>query len=227
VSKCCVILFLKNPARTPVKSRLGAALGSKAAQSLYRCFVADILETLEKGLWPLIIAFYPSDAGEEMESWLGNGYTFTSQHGDGLGERMKNAFMEAFSRGFQGALLIGSDIPDLPNRILDEACASLEKSGTVIGPALDGGYYLIGFRHDTFTPHVFDGVDWSTPDVFKQTMAALKKAGRRVHELPRWSDVDTYDDLEMLFSRSEGTPFAESTTMEYLRKMKGGHGEPI
>jgi rSAM/selenodomain-associated transferase 1 len=217
-----VILFVKNPSKTQVKSRLAAVLGSAAALFLYECFVQDLLETINQGGWPLIIAFYPSDAEEEMESWLGSGYTCRPQRGEDLGERMKNAFSDAFSQGFRSVLLIGSDIPDLSNRLLGEAFASLRTNDAVIGPSLDGGYYLIGFKHDASAPDVFEGVAWSTPEVFAQTMHIFRKAGYRVHELPSWGDIDTYDDLKALFSRSAGTPFADSATMRHLRKVKGG-----
>ena len=222
VSECCVILFVKNPSKTQVKSRLAAALGSEAALSLYECFVQDLLETINQGGWPLIIAFYPSDVEKEMQGWLGTSYRFIPQRGKDLGERMKNAFSDAFSQGFRSALLIGSDIPDLSNQLLREAFASLRTNDAVIGPSLDGGYYLIGFKYDTFAPDVFEGIAWSTPEVFAQTERVLRKGGCRVHELLFWRDIDTYDDLKALFSRSAGTPFADSATMRHLRKVKGG-----
>jgi uncharacterized protein len=215
-------MFVKNSAKTQVKSRLAAALDSQTALSLYRCFVADLLETIGRAEWPLIIFFYPPDAGKEMKAWLGKGCVLAPQRGSDLGERMQNAFEEVFFHGFKSALLIGSDIPDLPSRILNEASDSLRTNDAVIGPAFDGGYYLIGFNSDTFAPEVFEDVAWSTSETFKQTMSTFGRLGLRVHELPSWRDVDTYDDLEALSSRNAATSFAGSATMEYLKNLKGG-----
>jgi rSAM/selenodomain-associated transferase 1 len=220
-SNRCVIMLVKNPAKTTVKSRLAASLDGQTASSLYKCFVSDLLETHRQAEWPLIILFYPPDAREDMESWLGSGYTLIPQRGADLGERMKNAFEGAFAQGFHGALLIGSDSPDLTNQVFDEAFTSLTNHDAVIGPSLDGGYYLIGFKGDTFLPRAFENIAWSTPEVFEQTMSIFKERGYRVHELPWRRDIDTRDDLKTIFSENMDTPFAESTTMEYLRRMKG------
>ena len=217
-------MFVKNSAKVPVKSRLAAALDSQTALSLYRCFVADLLDTIGRAEWPLVIFFYPPDGDAKMKAWLGKGCVLAPQRGDDLGERMRNAFEEVFFQGFESALLIGSDIPDLPDSILKEACDSLRTNDAVVGPALDGGYYLIGFNHDTFKPEAFAGIPWSTSNVFEQTMGTLREMGLRVHELPFWRDVDTLDDLEALFLRSAATNFSSSATMQYLKNLKGEGG---
>ncbi len=221
MNDCCIIMFVKNTEKAPVKSRLAASLDSQTAISLYRCFVADLLDTIGRAEWPLAIFFYPPHAGDEMKAWLGNGCALVPQRGNDLGDRMKNAFEEVFFQGFNSALLIGSDTPDLPVKILEQACDSLKTNDAVIGPALDGGYYLIGFNHDRFAPEVFEDVAWSTQETFRQTMSIFGRLGLHVHELPRWEDVDTFHDLESLYSRNAGTLFAGSRTMEYLKNLKG------
>jgi glycosyltransferase A (GT-A) superfamily protein (DUF2064 family) len=118
--------------------------------------------------------------------------------------------------GSSRAVLIGSDIPDLPESILSEAFRSLDDHDAVLGPARDGGYYLIGFRRDTFVPDVFRGIEWSTDRVFAETRRKLEQATRSVYLLPEWSDVDTPEDLRDLKERNEGTAFAKSRTMKYL-----------
>ena len=90
----------------------------------------------------------------------------------------------------------------------------------VIGPARDGGYYLVGFRNDTFFPGVFSGIAWSTGTVFRSTMQAFGKAGQRVHELPLWQDVDTIEDLKDLAARSRRSAFSSSRTMSFLAGFK-------
>jgi len=140
-----------------------------------------------------------------------------------VGERMENAFRQAFTRGFSRVVLIGSDIPDLPSPLINEALAALRMHDAVIGPARDGGYYLIGFRNDTFFPAVFSGIAWSTGAVFRSTMQAFGKAGQRVHELPLWQDVDTIEDLKDLAARSRRSAFSSSRTMSFLARFKVAH----
>jgi len=172
---------------------------------------------IAQGGYPLTIFFYPPQSEQKIAGWLGKEHTFLPQNGDDLGERMKNAFRTVFSQGVASAILIGTDIPDLPARIIDEALTSLTDHDAVVGPAYDGGYYLIGFRADTFLPQAFDGISWSTPDVFAQTLRTLETAGSRVHVLQRWRDIDTFEDIEALFRDSQSTPFMGSATIRYMR----------
>ncbi len=113
-----------------------------------------------------------------------------------LGERMKNGFLEAFNMGAKRVVLIGSDIPDLSLELTEEAFTSLEENDVVLGPSYDGGYYLIGFTHHTFSPHVFEGIPWSTETVFEKTLRILNQAGQRIHILKHLRDIDTVEDLK-------------------------------
>ncbi len=200
-----------------VKSRLAASIGQDIALDLYMCFVTDMIEMLAGGGYPLAICFHPPGSRQRIARWLGGRHALFPQIGDDLGQRMKNAFERVFSRGFRTALLIGSDSPDLPSPIIDEALVSLAEHDAVVGPSFDGGYYLIGFRADTFLPQAFDGIPWSTPQVFLQTIEVLKKARLLVYTLPVWRDVDTFDDLKALVVQNPDTSFAESATMKYIR----------
>jgi uncharacterized protein len=208
------MMFVKMPERGMVKSRLAVSVGKDAALGLYKCFVSDIIGTLTGGGYPLAIFFHPPESRERVVQWLGDEHTLFPQAGDDLGERMKNAFKTVFSQGLRSALLVGSDSPDLSSQIIDEALISLKDHDVVLGPSCDGGYYLIGFRADTFLPEVFDGIIWSTPEVFKETLDALKKANSRLHILPKWRDIDTLDDLKALYLKNRDTPFAESETIK-------------
>jgi rSAM/selenodomain-associated transferase 1 len=223
VDQRLIILFVKVPARGQVKTRLAAALGEDAALELYQRFVQDILETLEQTGIPVMICYYPPDSRNAVAAWLGPGQQYLPQEGRDVGERMENAFRQAFTRGFSRVVLIGSDIPDLPAPLINEALAALRMHDAVIGPARDGGYYLIGFRNDTFFPAVFSGIAWSTGAVFRSTMQAFGKAGSRVHELPFWQDVDTIEDLKDLVDRSKRSAFSSSRTMSFLAGFKDAH----
>ena len=218
-----IILFVKVPARSQVKTRLAAALGEEAALELYQRFVQDILDTLEQTGIPVMICYYPPDNRNAVAGWLGPEQKYLPQEGRDVGERMENAFRQAFNRGFSRVVLIGSDIPDLPAPLIKEALAALHMHDAVIGPARDGGYYLIGFRNDTFFPGVFSGIAWSTGTVFRSTMQAFGKAGQRVHELPLWQDVDTIEDLKDLAARSRRSAFSSSRTMSFLAGFKDAH----
>jgi glycosyltransferase A (GT-A) superfamily protein (DUF2064 family) len=129
---------------------------------------------------------------------------------------MKNCFQRCFADGFSQVVIIGSDIPDLPPETFAEAFTALERRDAVIGPAVDGGYYLVGFREETFIPEAFEGIAWSTEGVFAETLERLIRAGVGVHRLPSRRDVDTPEDLRDLVRRNRNTPFARSRTMACL-----------
>jgi rSAM/selenodomain-associated transferase 1 len=217
-----ILLFIKTPARGQVKTRLAVALGEDAVLELYQRFVQDILDTVEQTGIPVMICYYPPDSGNAVAGWLGPGQQYLPQEGRDVGERMENAFRQVFIRGFSRVVLIGSDIPDLPAQLLNEAMAALLTHDSVIGPARDGGYYLIGFRNDTFFAGVFSGIAWSTGTVFRSTMQAFGKAGQQVHELPFQQDVDTVEDLKDLAARSRQSAFSSSRTMSFLAELKAG-----
>ena len=217
----CVILFLKALEKGRVKTRLAKFLGEETALELYRCFVEDTLGMLVQGGYPLLIFHDPPAARRHIGQWLGKRHTLLPQTGEDLGDRMQNAFRTTFARGYRAALIVGSDSPDLPNGLLDEALAALGNQDVVLGPARDGGYYLIGFREETFLPDAFTGIAWSTPEVFARTLAILRNVGLRVHLLPTWRDVDTLEDIRALVLRNGDTAFAGSATMNCIRKAQG------
>jgi rSAM/selenodomain-associated transferase 1 len=196
-----VLVFVKYPTPGMVKTRLAEELGGERVAELYKRFVTDILDTLGELDVRLKILFSPPDAEQEFRLWLGDEYTYAAQDGEGLGQRMKNALGDALANGFNKALLVGSDSPDIPGDYVKEAFSSLDNCDAVIGPSSDGGYYLIGFSRESFLPEAFDGIDWSTPVVLEQTVARLEMHGRKIHLLEQWYDVDTLADLEALTRR--------------------------
>jgi rSAM/selenodomain-associated transferase 1 len=157
-----------------------------------------MLSTLKKGTFPLYICFFPNNAQTPIRNWLGREYRYMPQNGKDLGERMKNGFIDGFALGYKRIVLIGSDIPDLPMRHIEEAFESLKKMDAAIGPAYDGGYYLIGFKDMAFFPQVFEGIAWGTKNVFGETMKKFKRSRRVVYTLPYQRDIDTAEDLKRL-----------------------------
>jgi rSAM/selenodomain-associated transferase 1 len=217
-----VILFVRSPERGRVKSRLAAAIGDKMALETYKRFVLDILDTLREGSYPFRIFFYPGGSREEMANWLGKDFVYVPQQGSDIGEKMENAFVQSFSMGAEKVVLIGSDIPDLPGSLIDRAFSSLDEGDAVLGPASDGGYYLIGFKAFSFLPAVFHGIPWSTPFVYRGTIEVFHRSRSRVRTLPQWNDVDTLDDLRALFRRNQDTAFRASRSMSLCRKIFQG-----
>jgi rSAM/selenodomain-associated transferase 1 len=210
-----VAMFVKCPEKGKVKSRLSPVLDEEFILALYESFVLDLLATLERSGYPCRIAFTPADREEEIIRRFGRRDAIP-QIGADLGARMGNAFQRCFVDGFTAVIIIGSDVPDLPPELIAEAFAALESRGAVIGPAVDGGYYLIGFTKEMFVPGVFEGIPWSTDVAFAETMVRLERAGIGVHRLPPWRDMDTPEDLRDLVRRHRSSPFAGSRTMRCL-----------
>ncbi|MDM8537304.1 TIGR04282 family arsenosugar biosynthesis glycosyltransferase, partial [Desulfobacterales bacterium HSG17] len=162
----CVLVFLKSPVMGKVKTRLAKHIGDRQAVKLYKHFVADTLKMLENGTHSIIICYYPFNAEKEISEWIGNKYPLWPQKGDTLGKKMLHAFDRAFKQGFEQVILIGTDTPDLPETIIKKGFNALGENDAVIGPSVDGGYYLIGFNTETFLPQAFENITWSTEKVF-------------------------------------------------------------
>lgn len=222
INKGCLLFFVKSPEQTTVKSRLAEAVGAETARELYRNFVLDMLDTLSDsaagGQHDLWVCFYPPEAGQEIRDWLGNSYTCVPQQGNDLGERMQNAFLTGFAEGYSRALLLGSDTPDLTSAIITAGLSRLTSHHAVIGPACDGGYYLLGFQSQAFLPAIFCGMPWSTGEVYTRTMEVFRRAHANVSVLPSWRDIDTIADLQDLLERHRNSSFARSRTMRCLLK---------
>ena len=221
-SKNCVLFFVKYPVPGRVKTRLAEQIGSDVAAELYRNFVMDILATLKKLDVNIINVFDPPDSKEQFQQWLGKECSYFPQVGLDLGQRMKNAFLQAFSGDFDSVIIIGSDVPDLPAKYIELAFDALDTNDVAIGPASDGGYYLIGFARNAFLPEAFERISWSSNKVCDQTIDILKKYRQKLYLLPQWHDVDTLVDLKSFLRRNENSAFSKSATMCYLIKNKLG-----
>lgn len=213
----CVILFVKAPEKGTVKSRLAREMDGDFVLRLYESMVLDTIDMLKTTRVPFRICYTPPDAGGAVKGWLGPEYEYEPQTGDDLGERMELAFSRIFAEGVDEALLIGSDIPELTREVIHEAFASLATHDAVVGPANDGGYYLIGFRKNTFSPGIFHDMFWSAPSVFRETMGRLRAASLSVHVAPECIDADTKDDLKALLAMNEGRE-ASSRALSLLKR---------
>jgi rSAM/selenodomain-associated transferase 1 len=217
--KHCIVLFVKYPSAGRVKTRLAQIIGPHNAARMYEHFVHDIIGAVRTVAAPVWIFFDPPHQKKQFQNWLGNNFSYAAQSGVDLGQKMKNAFQHVFAAGFSEALLMGSDIPDLPVEHLERGLKALQADKVVVGPAGDGGYYLIGFTEHNFLPEVFENIRWGTDTVYEQTLNTLRKRRRKAFQLPRWNDVDTAEDLKEMLSRNQSTDFGRSGTIRYASKL--------
>ena len=215
-----VLLFVRAPELGKVKTRLEIEMDGPTVLRLYQCFVQDIIETLDTGVYHLTVYFTPSHREAAVRTWLGGMLPTRAQVGKTLGDRMRNAFSDAFARGVEQAVLLGSDLPDIDMRIIDTSFEFLRKTDGVVGPAEDGGYYLIGLRKDMFNGDLFSGIDWGTASVFRQTMDQFRAAGLNAYILPTRQDIDTHDDLVAFYRRSKVNGLTHLKTMKFLNQIK-------
>lgn len=198
----CIIVFAKNPVPNEVKTRLIPFLPPERAASLYRAFLVDWCNALHKiAAAQLVIAYTPPDSLIPMKNLIGLEAIYVSQVGSNLGERLISAAQWASSQNYSKLLLVGSDSPTLPLQYVERAFKLLDSCDVVIGPSMDGGYYLIGFSAHGASlaiPKVFQDVSWSTDVVFRQTLERTKAVNARLELLPPWYDVDNSEGLQRL-----------------------------
>lgn len=196
VPRDCVLVFVRAPEAGRVKTRLAARLGPDAALRVYRRLAEHALAQA-RALGPDVevrVHFTPADAEAAVRSWLGEGVTYLPQlDSPDLGARMHEAFMEAFEDGFTRVVVVGSDLPELSADLLRRALDLVDRHRVVIGPARDGGYWLLGMRE--MVGPVFHGVPWSTGRVLARTLEILEGMGIAPALLEELADVDEAGDL--------------------------------
>ncbi|MBH54951.1 MAG: transferase 1, rSAM/selenodomain-associated protein [Opitutaceae bacterium] len=183
-----VALFLKVPMLGKVKTRLAEALGDEGALMAYTGLVEFLINRLEGSC---IHIHYTGENLESLKQWLGDGFDYIVQEGPGLGERLNHAMEYEFDWGADKLIFLGGDCPFLEQLRVEEAFAVLDNHDVVIGPAADGGYYLIGISQKR--PEVFAGVDWGTESVFQRTLEICEEKGFSFSLLPEESDVDDFE----------------------------------
>lgn len=213
--------MMKYPEDGKVKARLAQSIGKEAATDLYRAFIQDTLTTVQSLDIPYHIAVYPPESQERFTQWLGPSYQYFHQQGVDIGIRLQNGFATMYTKKYQQVIALASDSPDLPIEILQEAVSSLQTHKVVIGPASDGGYYLIGFSHDFFISEVFEDILWSTATVYRDTLSRIESVTSQVHVLPEWADIDTKSDLQKFYEVNQFQPSKNLHTMNYLRDHPG------
>lgn len=181
------MVFLKAPRPGTVKTRLGREIGMAVATAAYRKLAEQQLRRIPSR-FRTEVHYAPRGSRAEMRAWLGRRVNFRVQSGGDLGVRLSYAFAHGFARGYRRILAIGSDCPDLDATCLRQADALLQQTDVVLGPATDGGYYLIGLKRPA--PRLFEDIAWSTETVCATTVIRAKECGLTHILLEAKDDID-------------------------------------
>ena len=186
-----LIIFVKAPRPGEVKTRLAKALGPELAAAAYRQLVEKLLTELDS-LKAVELRFSPDEAQNEIQPWLKPDWQLQPQGPGDLGARLRRAFAQSFAAGVQRVVIIGSDCPAVTRQHVAASWTVLEQQDMVLGPARDGGYWLVGLR----APHpaIFENIRWSTATVLPETLARARRAHLSVRLLGELNDVDTGRD---------------------------------
>ena len=200
-----LVIFAKAPIPGEVKTRLCPPLTPDEAATLHGSFVLDMLEGTKLAVAKLQLPFHrylacaPSSElvffkiMEERQD-----VRLLDQVGESLGQRMHHTFVDLFAKGYKQVIIVGTDVPTLPLTVYQEALTLLGKADVVLGPALDGGYYLIGLKQPA--EQLFTGVPWSTDQVLAVTQQNANTLGLSVGLTTAWRDIDTIADLQSLIT---------------------------
>ena len=189
-----LLIFAKEPRPGHVKTRLAADIGPERAAGIYGEMGRGIVDRLRAGPFRRVVFFDPPEALPAVLEWLDpGGLEFSPQVPGDLGTRLEAAVREGFRRA-EAVVVVGTDAPDLDSELVTSAFERLKEVDLVLGPAADGGYYLLGLKSEA--PELFHGIPWSTPQVLATTLRRAKALGLSVSTLPSLSDVDTAEDLK-------------------------------
>ncbi len=189
-------IFAKWPHPGAVKTRLAQETSPEWAAAVAHAFLRDTLDRLATFPAQRYLVYAPTSAREAFEALAAKRFTLEPQGTGDLGQRLANFFRAHVGEAGGPVLVIGTDSPSLPWALVEQAGNELEHADVVVGPATDGGYYLLGCR--SWIPSLFEGIDWSSPRVLQQTIHRLQELSARLALLPPWYDIDTLSDWEML-----------------------------
>ena len=193
-----LVVFARAPEPGRVKTRLAAAVGEAAALACYRALGERVVRAVAgAAAWRTVVAFTPPAGRDATAAWLGAAADYEPQCDGDLGARMAHAVARREREGASRIAVIGTDCPDVDAAVVADALARLDGADVVLGPALDGGYYLIALRAPAARARaLFEDVPWSSPDTLAVTLRRAEAAGLTVSLLAPLRDVDTVEDLE-------------------------------
>ena len=191
IVKQAIIVFVRKPELGKVKTRLAKTIGSEAALKVYTNLLIHTKGAIVN--LPCDKFIFYTDAVDENDIWENTIFNKRSQIGNNLGERMSHAFNLLFDKGYSKVIIVGSDCPGLNQQIIEQSFNALQEHDVVLGPTYDGGYFLLGLKF--FIKNIFENINWSTPQVFSQTIKAIDTSKKTIYLLDTLSDIDTEADL--------------------------------
>lgn len=216
-SRSALVLFVKYPKIGRVKTRLALETDDDFATEIYACLIKDSLsrfQNIKGDLIPFISEKNKISLFQKDFDFAKKCYDQSSGH---LGIRMKHAMKVMFNDKYDHVVIIGSDCPDLPVSYINNAFSRLFRNDVVIGPATDGGYYLIGCSNPKTLNILFTNIDWSTDKVLLQTIDKINSEGFSYHILKEWCDIDTLENLKYCYKNAGKRRFSNSHTISYLK----------
>jgi len=223
-----LIVFLKYPENKKVKTRLGKNIGTQRATELYRetaSFLADSFSGSQN--WKTFFFYTPQKRKEDILKWLGNRDAFFfAQEGESLGQRISHAFGKCFSLGFNNIVIIGTDCVMITEEDMKNAFSLLSQKelDAVLGPATDGGYYLLGLCREMDA--VFQNIQWSTSHVFKETEKRMRENGLRHAVMRKLTDIDEEKDINIDDIKKRDVALAHRLTRILSKDKKTFNGKP-
>jgi len=190
MTKNLILIFTRNPELGKCKTRLAKTVGDENALTIYKMLLQHTANVVEQVNCDK--AVYYSVKVRKNDIWDNTIYQKHKQHGNDLGERMQNAFVTSLKAGYEKVLIVGSDLYDLKTQHILDAFDKLDSHEVTIGPAEDGGYYLLGMK--TLHPKIFEHKEWGTDTVRKDTLNDLKT--KKVALLEPLNDIDVFDDVK-------------------------------
>lgn len=193
-AQSCLIIFTRYPEPGQVKTRLIPVLGPDGAALLHQRMAEHTLGQARDLKDAALEVWFTGGTRLQMQTWLGQDLVYQLQPKGDLGDRMTLAFASAFSKGYTAVAIIGTDCPDLSTDLLKQSFSALEHHELVLGPAVDGGYYLIGLQ--SLRPELLTDIAWSTNQVLGQTVETAKKLNLSPYYLTELNDIDRPEDLK-------------------------------
>lgn len=227
--KNMLVIVAKYPQPGAVKTRLGCGIGHEQAANLYRSFLLDLRERFEaarqRGGYCLCWAYAPGLPS--MRPIVGASARLHPQRGGDFAERLRAITRDVAAQGYQRVVILGSDSPQIGGEVVEQAFAALDSHDVAIGPAEDGGYYLIGLRLRPAPPDLFTGIRMSTATVLRETVERAHERQLRVALLETSFDIDEPADLERLWLTLEDDEQLAPHTLATLRGLRSATAQPL
>lgn len=217
-----VIVFARLPQKGKVKTRLAKTLGEDFALGFYKICAEYVLNECRKisSSQTSIYIFHPDENDVILiKKWAGNDFRFLPQRGNDIGQKMLNAFKEVFNKGVKRAILIGTDIPAISSSIISEAFTLLNQNEVVIGPAEDGGYYLLGMKK--IYEFMFEKIEWGSDKVLASTLDILVNNNIKREIVTELIDIDNEENLKKWMSAGHGDEI--NPVREFVRNFFNSH----